>query len=115
MNHRQRKAYSVAAIFGLLFLISQVTSALAQNYTLNSLFSTISGLPQPARVSPSINNFGEVAYLRRVFDPVQNRFENDNIHSRWDFGDCILQSHGCLGPFCGLNQFSDKRQWCVLR
>ena len=48
MNHRQRKAYSLAAVVGLLFLISHVSSALAQNYTLNSLFSTNPGLPQLA-------------------------------------------------------------------
>jgi hypothetical protein len=76
MNHRQRKAYSLAAIFGLLFFISQVTSVLAQNYTLNSLFSTNQALPQllPA-FAPTINNLGHVAYPRFVFDTVQNRNE----------------------------------------
>ena len=71
MNHRQRKAYSLAAICGVLFLMSYVSSAVAQNYRLNSLSSIfLSG------TSPSINNFGEVAYERQVFDPVQSRFEN---------------------------------------
>jgi hypothetical protein len=76
MNHRQPKAYSLAAIFGLLFLIAYVSSALAQNYTLNSLYSENQGLPQLPAFAPSINNFGKVAYQRKVFDPVQSRFEN---------------------------------------
>ena len=76
MNHRQRKAYSLAAILGLLFFISHVTSVVAQNYTLNSLFSTNQALPQMPAFAPSINNFGEIAYQRQVFDQVQNRFEN---------------------------------------
>ena len=46
MNHRQRQTYSLTAIFGLLFLISHVSSAVAQNYTLNSLYSENQGLPQ---------------------------------------------------------------------
>src|SRR4249920_2715388 len=66
MNHRQRTAYSVAAIFGLVLLISQFSSALAQNYTLNSLFSINQGLPQLPGITPSINNLGHVAYPRFV-------------------------------------------------
>jgi hypothetical protein len=75
MNYRQRKAHSVTAIVGLLFLMSHVSSALAQNYTLNSLYSENQGLPQLPAFAPSINNFGQVAYQRKVFDPVQSRFE----------------------------------------
>src|SRR5262245_28289896 len=69
MNHRQPKAYSLAAILGLLFLISHVGSALAQNYTLNSLFSINSGLPQLPAFAPSINNSGKVAHVRRTNNP----------------------------------------------
>jgi len=76
MNHRQRTAYSVAAIFGLLFFISQVTSAPAQNYTLNSLVSENNRLPSLPDLTPSINNLGEVVYDRQVFDPTQNRYES---------------------------------------
>jgi hypothetical protein len=76
MNHRQRKTYSGTAIFGLLFFAFQITSAVAQNYTLNSLYSENQRLPQLPAFAPSINNLGQVAYQRKVFDPVQSRFEN---------------------------------------
>jgi hypothetical protein len=69
MNHRQPKAYSLAAIFGLLFLMSHTSSAVAQNYTLNSLFSTNQGLPQLTAFAPSINNSGKVAHVRRSNNP----------------------------------------------
>ena len=75
MNYRQRKAYSFAVIFGLMFFIAQVTSALAQNYNLSSLFSVNAPLSLLPGFSPSLNNFGDVAYSRRVFDPVDNRNE----------------------------------------
>jgi len=70
MNQRRHKAHFLAAIFGLLFFISQVNSALAQNYTFNSLGEVNSTTP------PSINNLGKVAYIRRVFDQVQSRNES---------------------------------------
>ena len=70
MNLRQRTAYSVAAIFGLWFLISHVSSAVAQNYTLNSLFSVNEGQQSTGPIQPSINNLGQAAYARTVFDGV---------------------------------------------
>ena len=103
MNHRQRKAYSVATIFGLLFLISQAASAVAQNYTLNSLFSTNQALPQLPGFAPSINNFGEVAYERQVFDPVQNRFENVIMIHDGTSETVFFNLTDAFGPSTGLN------------
>src|SRR5262249_16811953 len=78
MNHRQRKAYSIAAIFGQLFLMSHAGSAVAQNYTLNSLFSiTPGGLPHLYAFAPSINNSGKVAHVRRTNNIEQVIFIHD--------------------------------------
>ncbi len=63
----------VATLSNVLLLALLTTNVLAQNYTLNSLFSTNSRLPGlGVSFVPSINNFGDVAYIRRVFNPAPN-------------------------------------------
>jgi hypothetical protein len=67
----QRRGFGLAALAFLVFSL-QVSSALAQNYVLHSLFSRA----DVGWSVPSINNFGEVAYPRVDFNPAKNLNEN---------------------------------------
>ena len=76
LRRSRKKYFLLPTILTVLLSGVQMSNVLAQNYTLNSLFSTNQALPQLPAFAPSINNFGEFAYQRQVFDQVQNRFEN---------------------------------------
>lgn len=75
MNCRHRTKYLVAIVLSLPLFMSHVASSFAQNFNLSSLFSVNASLGLLPGFSPSINNFGDVAYSRRVFDTVDNRNE----------------------------------------
>lgn len=67
-----RKIHFLVAAIASLVLSYQSRPAQAQNYNLTSLFSANGALSGFPAVSPSINNFGEVAYARRVSQPSPN-------------------------------------------
>ena len=64
-----------AALFLLVSAMVPINTANAGNYTLTSLASEGDQLSNVNLRLPSINNFGEVAYGHRVFDPIDNRQE----------------------------------------
>ena len=76
MSYSNRVPLLPGLMLSILLLIFPVSDLQAQNYNLISLYSENGPLGLLGITIPTINNLGHVAYTRRIFDPVQRRFES---------------------------------------